>query len=60
MGGNRETLQAETKKELEQKAREWARTMRESGLTDIRQGWDPARAKKTEEGLWQIRMWAHT
>jgi hypothetical protein len=60
MGGKHETLKAKTKEQLEEKAREWARSMRESGLTDIRRGWDPVRAKKTEDGLWQIIMWAHT
>jgi hypothetical protein len=59
MGGAMETLTARTKKELEKKAREWQRGMRESGLEEIRLGWDPNRAEKTKDG-WQIKMWAHT
>ena len=45
MGGIQVTLKARTKKELEQKAREWLRDRREQGW-DIRAGWDPTEAKR--------------
>lgn len=57
MGGVRDTLKARTKKELEQKAREWARNLREEGW-NIRAGWDSDRAVKTGDG-WEIDVSAH-
>ena len=59
MGGIQVTLKAGTKKELEQKAREWLRDRREQGW-DIRAGWDPTEAEEKEDGLWKITLSGHT
>ncbi len=58
MGGIQVTLKARTKKELEQKAREWLRDRREQGW-DIRAGWDPTEAKEND-GQWEITLSGHT
>ncbi len=58
MAGQRVTFEARTKKELEEKVREWAQRAHDLGLTDIRLGWDPRRAKKTTMG-YVIEVWAH-
>ncbi len=53
-------LRAPTKKELEQKAREWLRDRREAGFEDVRWGWDPAEAVKADDGMWEIELWVHS
>ena len=59
MGGTTEVLKARTKKELEQKVREWVRDRKDGGMEWIRAGWDPHGAEKTEDG-WEITVSAHT
>ncbi len=60
MGGKQEKLRASTKKELGEIAREWLREQREGGLGDVRWGWNPADAVKTDEGMWEIELWVHS
>jgi len=59
MGGASDTLTAKTKKELERKAREWLSGPREQGW-GVRQDWDSKRAKKNEDGEWEITVSVHT
>ncbi|MHC4406851.1 MAG: hypothetical protein ACYTG0_45120 [Planctomycetota bacterium] len=59
MGGMTKTLTARTKQELEQLARAWLSDPRELGW-GIRQDWDPKRARKNEDGDWEIVVSAHT
>ena len=59
MAGMKETLTAGTKKELEELARAWLSGPREQGW-GIRQDWDPKRARKNEDGEWEIVVSAHT
>ena len=54
------TLRAETKKDLEQMAREWVRDRREDGMEHIRWGWDSSKAEKTGAGMWRITLSAQT
>ena len=58
MGGIQVTLKARTKKELEQKAREWLRYRREQGW-DFRAGWDPTEVEENN-GQWEITLSGNT
>lgn len=60
MGGLMMTLRAPTKGELAEKVEAWIREQREAGLSDIRRGWDPAKAVRTEDGGWEISVWVHS
>lgn len=59
MGGNLQTISANTLEELKQKAQAWIREAKAAGLTDIRRGWDESRVKKTKNG-YKIQLWAHS
>lgn len=58
MGGARNTIEAETIKELEQETREWLRPARERGW-DVRLGYNRDRVEETEDG-YKIEVWVHT
>ncbi len=55
-----EVIKAKTLKELEEKARVWINTAYHYGgeATEIIDGWDPKRVKKTAEG-YEIGLHAH-
>jgi hypothetical protein len=59
MGGNTDTLYANTIEELREKVKKWTNTAKSSGLIDIRLGWDRDRVEKTDDG-YKIDVWAHT
>ena len=54
--GTTDIITAATKKELNEKIRDWKRTMREMGW-DIRWVREP---KKAEDGTWGVEVSAHT
>ncbi len=58
MGGHGEIIKASSIKELEQKARTWARRMWKSDF-EVDVGWDRARVEKTKTG-YRIKVHAHT
>ena len=58
MAGVRQTIQAPTKTELRNLVREWQKRAKDSGISDIRLGYDPERVVKTDGG-YSIEVWAH-
>lgn len=56
MGGMTDRITAPTKKELNEKIRDWKRQVREMGW-DIR--WVTG-AEKNEDGLWEVEVSAHS
>ena len=58
MAGATQTIEAPTKTELRKMVKDWEQQVKDSGLTDIRMGYDPARVQKTDGG-YSIRVWAH-
>lgn len=60
MGGATDIIRARTKTELREKVRKWTRGAKGQGLEDIRRGWDPKRVRKTQDGWYEIDVWAHS
>ena len=56
MGGITDRITAETKKELNEKVRDWNREFRERGW-DIRGVTEP---EKNDDGLWEVEISAHS
>jgi len=52
------TLNASTIDKLEKKVRKTIKEARPKGLIGVRQGWDPKRVVKTENG-YEITIWVH-
>ena len=57
MTGATTTIEARTKEDLEKKVKQWIAEAKRNDLR-IRQGWDPRRVVKTENG-YKITVWAH-
>ena len=57
MGGITDWITAATKKELNEKVRDWKQTVRDMGW-DIR--WVTESEEKNEDGLWEAEVSAHS